>query len=98
MRMGTAAKLMTLSLLGTSTCCHGFSLLPQNRNSCHRYHPHATGLFNEKFNRDIEERSRQRAQGEGGGEMAAGAILGGLLGGPFGTILVLVFAFCFFGF
>ena len=42
-------------------------------------------LYNDKFNRDIEERSLRKAQGEGAGEMAAGAILGGLVLGPFGT-------------
>jgi len=45
-----------------------------------------TCMFSERFNRDIDKRSRERAQGQGGGEMAAGAILGGLIGGPFGVI------------
>lgn len=43
-------------------------------------------LFNDRLNRDIDERSRRRAEGQGGGEMAAGAILGGLVGGPFGVL------------
>ena len=46
----------------------------------------STALHGDKFNRDINEKSRERASGEGGGEMAAGAILGGLLGGPFGAM------------
>jgi hypothetical protein len=45
-----------------------------------------TSLFSDKFNRDIEERSRLRATGQGGGSMAAGAVLGGLIGGPFGAL------------
>jgi len=39
-----------------------------------------------QWDREIEEKSRERAQGPGGGSMAAGAILGGLLGGPFGAL------------
>eukprot|EP00533_Pseudo-nitzschia_delicatissima_P002698 CAMPEP_0116101500 /NCGR_PEP_ID=MMETSP0327-20121206/12845_1 /TAXON_ID=44447 /ORGANISM="Pseudo-nitzschia delicatissima, Strain B596" /LENGTH=282 /DNA_ID=CAMNT_0003593469 /DNA_START=5 /DNA_END=853 /DNA_ORIENTATION=+ len=46
----------------------------------------STALRGDKFNRDINDKSRQRATGEGGGEMAAGAVLGGLLGGPFGAM------------
>jgi hypothetical protein len=45
-----------------------------------------TKIFSDKFNRDIEERSRQRAAGQGGGSVAAGAVLGGLIGGPFGAL------------
>jgi hypothetical protein len=44
-----------------------------------------THLSNDRFDRDINDRSRQKAQGQDGGGMAAGAILGGLIGGPFGT-------------
>ena len=46
----------------------------------------SVSLFNDRFNRDMEDRSRQKAQGQGGGEMAAGAILGGLVAGPFGVL------------
>ena len=46
----------------------------------------STVLRNDKFNRDIDEKSRQRASGKGGGSMATGAILGGLVGGPFGAL------------
>ncbi len=46
-----------------------------------------TVLHSDKFNRDIEERSRQRADNKGaGGSMAAGAVLGALIGGPFGAL------------
>lgn len=47
----------------------------------------ATILHSDKLNRDIEERSRQRASNKGtGGSMAAGAVLGALIGGPFGAL------------
>jgi phage shock protein A len=46
----------------------------------------STCLRSDKFNRDIDEKSRQRASNEAGGSMAAGAILGGLVGGPFGML------------
>ena len=45
----------------------------------------ALALHSERFNRDLEERSRRRAEGQGGGEMLAGAVLGTLVAGPFGT-------------
>jgi hypothetical protein len=45
-----------------------------------------SAVFNERLNRDLDERSTRKAQGQGGGEMAAGAILGGLIGGPFGVL------------
>lgn len=48
--------------------------------------PSSTRVCSDRFNRDINERSRERAEGQGGGEMAAGAILGGLIGGPFGVL------------
>lgn len=38
-----------------------------------------------RFNKEFEESSRQRAQG-GAAETAAGLILGGLIGGPFGAL------------
>jgi hypothetical protein len=38
-----------------------------------------------RFNREFEESSRQRAQ-SGAAETAAGIILGGLIGGPFGAV------------
>ncbi|KAL3916671.1 MAG: hypothetical protein SGILL_005071 [Bacillariaceae sp.] len=40
----------------------------------------------DKFNRDLEERSRQQAAGKGGGYGVGGAVLGGLLFGPFGML------------
>lgn len=46
----------------------------------------STALRNDKFNRDIDEKSRQRASGQGVGSSATGAILGGLVGGPFGAL------------
>jgi hypothetical protein len=46
-------------------------------------------LQSDRFKKDLEDRSRQRAQGEGTGEMAAGAILGGLVLGPFGRCYLL---------
>lgn len=45
-----------------------------------------TVLHSDKFNRDLEERSRQRAAGKGGGYGVGGAVLGGLLFGPFGML------------
>jgi hypothetical protein len=71
---------ISLLLLLLSTICRGY-VLPARL----RIRVQVKPLFGDRFNGDIEERSRQRSQGEGGGEMAAGAILGGLLGGPFGT-------------
>lgn len=47
----------------------------------------SSALHSSKFNRDIEERSNQRASNKGaGGSMAAGAVLGALIGGPFGAL------------
>lgn len=43
-------------------------------------------LSSDRFNRDLEERSRRRADGQGGGEMLAGAVLGTLIAGPFGLL------------
>jgi hypothetical protein len=40
----------------------------------------------DKFNRDLEERSRQRAAGKGGGYVVGVVVLGGLLFGPFGML------------
>lgn len=45
----------------------------------------ATILQNNKFDRDLQEKSRQKAIGSGG-ETVAGAVLGGLLLGPVGAI------------
>ncbi|VEU34048.1 unnamed protein product [Pseudo-nitzschia multistriata] len=45
----------------------------------------STALQNDKFRRDIDEKSRQKASASGG-SVAAGAILGGLVGGPFGAL------------
>lgn len=62
--------------------CKGFSNL-----QIHNVNKSASKcMFSERFNRDIDERSREKAQRQGGGEMAAGAILGGLIGGPFGVM------------
>ena len=41
---------------------------------------------NNRWDRDIDERSRKKVTGGGIGETAAGAVLGGILGGPFGAI------------
>ena len=63
--------------------CRVYSLQPANlRQRFPKLSPFR--LHSDRFNRDLDERSRSRAQGEGAGEMAAGAILGGLLLGPFG--------------
>ena len=45
-----------------------------------------TALRIDKFNRDINEKSIEKAASGGGGSVAAGAILGGLVGGPFGAL------------
>ena len=74
---------------------YGFVLTPFN--SCGNQHfvnspryvqvvHFSTALYGDKFNRDINEKSRQRASSEGGREIAAGAVLGGLVGGPFGAL------------
>lgn len=47
---------------------------------------YSTTLRSDKFNRDINEKSIERASSKGGGSVAAGAILGGLVGGPFGAL------------
>ena len=48
-------------------------------------HASTSALENDKFKRDLEEKSRRIARG-GGGETVAGAVLGGLLLGPFGAL------------
>lgn len=45
-----------------------------------------SALYSDRFNRDLEERSRRRAEGQGAGEMLAGAVLGTLVAGPFGLL------------
>ncbi|KAL3911851.1 MAG: hypothetical protein SGARI_001442, partial [Bacillariaceae sp.] len=58
---------------------HRRPLVPQNSN--------VVVLQSDKFNRDLDERSRQRAAGKGvGGSAVGGAVLGGLLFGPFGML------------
>lgn len=46
----------------------------------------STALHSDKFNREIDELSRQRAASEAKGSVAAGAVLGGLVCGPFGAL------------
>mmetsp|Transcript_2416 Transcript_2416/g.6498 ORF Transcript_2416/g.6498 Transcript_2416/m.6498 type:complete len:288 (+) Transcript_2416:80-943(+) len=46
----------------------------------------STALRGDRFNRDINEKSLEKASGGGGGSVATGAILGGLVGGPFGAL------------
>jgi phage shock protein A len=76
--------------------CNCFGVTPFNSGRKHQLfngHLHvrqssywSTALRSDKFNRDIDEKSRQRASEKGGGSVAAGAILGGLVGGPFGAL------------
>jgi len=84
-------------IVGLCSLKQSNGFVPSSLNSCRNQQifttPHAnevaafsTALHGDKFNRDINDRSRERAAGEGGGEMAAGAILGGLVGGPFGAL------------
>mmetsp|Transcript_33504 Transcript_33504/g.78988 ORF Transcript_33504/g.78988 Transcript_33504/m.78988 type:complete len:270 (-) Transcript_33504:1981-2790(-) len=55
-------------------------------SNVHRTTSSPTALGSDKFNRDIDDKSRQRASGQGGGGMVAGAVLGSLVGGPFGMM------------
>mmetsp|Transcript_708 Transcript_708/g.1692 ORF Transcript_708/g.1692 Transcript_708/m.1692 type:complete len:291 (-) Transcript_708:2108-2980(-) len=55
-------------------------------SNVHRTTSSPTALGSDKFNRDIDDKSRQRASGQGGGGMVAGAVLGSLVGGPFGML------------
>jgi len=58
---------------------HCFVIVPSNSNH--------SSLNSNKFNTDLNGRSRQQAaSNQGAGSMAAGAILGGLVGGPFGML------------
>jgi hypothetical protein len=79
-RQSSNTHLKALCLLLLTTECLGFvsPALPNLQRT--------SPLFSDRFNRDLDGRSRERGQGGGGGEMAAGAILGGLVGGPFGKI------------
>ena len=61
--------------------CSAFVVIPSVPQS-------HSALYGDRFNRDLEERSRQRAAGQGSGEMLAGAVLGTLVAGPFGTFFV----------
>lgn len=83
-RKGRSVTLVAGLLLAKG--CNGFVPTPLNPSRNQPAVQVSTALHGDKFNRDINEKSRERASGEGGGEMAAGAILGGLLGGPFGAM------------
>lgn len=78
------SALVVLFILGVCVKInHCFVVVPSNPSRS------ATSeLHNDKFNADINERSRQRAASDnkGAGSMATGAILGGMLGGPFGML------------
>lgn len=64
--------------------CDSFVISPSSH--VHQTSSSSMAIWGDKFNRDIDEKSRQRASRQGGGGMAAGAILGGLVGGPFGAL------------
>ena len=68
-------------LLLFSPLCFGF-VSPNLVPTLSRSEP----LCSDRFNRDLDERSRRRAEGQGSGEIIAGAVLGTLIAGPFGTL------------
>lgn len=72
---------LVFSLGFVKQACNGF-VLPKSVDSFARLTP----LHNDRFKRDLEERSRRRAEGQGGGEAIAGALLGTLVAGPFGLL------------
>jgi hypothetical protein len=75
---------LSISLVATltlSSLCYGF-VFPRLALVVSRLEP----LRIDRFNRDLEERSRRRAEGLGGGEAIAGAVLGTLVAGPFGLL------------
>jgi len=74
-------RLSVVTALTICSLCYGFvfpRLAP--RSTC------VEPLQADRFNRDLEERSRRRAEGLGGGEAIAGAVLGTLVAGPFGLL------------
>lgn len=75
---------LSISLVATlalSSPCYGF-VVSRLALVVTRLQP----LRIDRFNRDLEERSRRRAEGLGGGEAIAGAVLGTLVAGPFGLL------------
>ena len=64
-----------------NSSCYGF-VIGKTATTRTRVEP----LRGDRFNRDLEERSRRRAEGFGGGEAIAGAVLGTLVAGPFGLL------------
>lgn len=70
-----------VATLSLSSPCYGF-VVPRLALVVPRLEP----LGSDRFNRDLEERSRRRAEGLGGGEAIAGAVLGTLVAGPFGLL------------
>jgi hypothetical protein len=70
-----------LWIVSSGSSCLGFGVSPKAVPTFPRTQP----LSSDRFNRDLDERSRRRAEGQGSGEMVAGAVLGTLVAGPFGT-------------
>ena len=92
--MRIVALVLFLTVLSMSSSCHyhveAFTA-PTHPSAIRRQATAAAVLSlaensGNRWDRDIEERSRKRSTTAGVGETAAGAVLGGILGGPFGAI------------